>query len=115
MRDDERFEREVLSLLGLSYRAALSMTGHPDDAEALVLDAFERAYLSFPDVPPDADLNCWMRRILTAAYFDAGLPRHGVELPDRTATPAHVGQDTVDIAAPGITVTTDVHKELQPC
>lgn len=109
--DDERFEREVLALLGPVYQAALYMTGSPDDAQDLVLTTFERAYVSFPGVRPGADMESWLCRILTAVYFDAD----GLERSEPTATAIRAGQDTADIAFLGAPVTADVHKELQPC
>jgi hypothetical protein len=109
--DDERFEREVLTLLGPVYQAALHLTGSPDGAQALVLSTFERAYVSFPTTRPGVDLESWLCRILVAAYFDAD----GPERSEQPAAAIHAGQDTADIASLGTAVTTDVHKELQPC
>lgn len=109
--DDERFEREVMSLLGPVYQAALYLTGSPDDAQALAVNTFERAYVSFPDLSPDTDLKCWLRRVLITTYFDAD----GLDRAEPAAAAVQAGEGTDDMAPLSATVTTDVHKELQPC
>jgi hypothetical protein len=56
-------------------------------------------------------MESWLCRILVAAYFDAD----GLERSEQPAAAIHAGQDTADIASLNATVTTVVHRELQPC
>ncbi|MFF3559549.1 hypothetical protein ACFYXS_05855 [Streptomyces sp. NPDC002574] len=69
------FERDVLALLDPMYHAALCMTGSPAIAEVLVLETFGRAYISFRELLPGADLTIWLYRLLASTYI--GFRREG--------------------------------------
>ncbi|MFD3452722.1 RNA polymerase sigma factor [Streptomyces sp. NPDC058691] len=75
---DRDFERGVLALLDPMYHAALCLTGSPASAEDLVLETFERAYLSFRGLLPGADLQVWLYRILASAYIGSRREEYGL-------------------------------------
>jgi RNA polymerase sigma-70 factor (ECF subfamily) len=92
VRHGERFERDVLPCLAPVYRAALCLTGDPGAAEDLVVEAFARAYRTFPRRPPGLRLEGWLYRILVdvrgeqrRAVRPAGRGAMGDEPPVRQA------------------------------
>ena len=66
----QRFEQEVLPYLDQLYSAALRMTRNPDDAEDLVQETFAKAYASFHQFQPGANLKAWLFRILTDTFIN---------------------------------------------
>src|SRR5690242_4676612 len=56
---DERFERDVVPVLGQLYMAALRMTRNPTDAEDLVQETSVKAYAAFHQFRPGTNLKAW--------------------------------------------------------
>ncbi len=67
----ERFERDVLPLLGSLYGAALRMTRNPADAEDLVQETYLRAYRGFAGFEEGTNLKAWLYRILTNSFINS--------------------------------------------
>jgi RNA polymerase sigma-70 factor (ECF subfamily) len=66
---NERFEAEVMPLLGPMYGAALRLTRNPADAEDLVAQTVERAWRAFDSFEPGSNLKAWLYRILTNTFI----------------------------------------------
>src|ERR1700741_5163740 len=67
---DERFERDVVPVLGQLYMAALRMTRNPTDAEDLVQETSVKAYAAFHQFRPGTNLRAWLNRILTTTFIN---------------------------------------------
>src|ERR1051326_1970207 len=67
---DERFERDVVPVLGQLYMAALRMTRNPTDAEDLVQETSVKAYAAFHQFRPGTNLKAWLHRILTTTFIN---------------------------------------------
>src|ERR1700726_257527 len=67
---DERFERDVVPVLGQLYMAALRMTRNPTDAEDLVQETSVKAYAAFQQFTPGTNLRAWLNRILTTPFIN---------------------------------------------
>ncbi|MDX3356961.1 RNA polymerase sigma factor [Streptomyces sp. ME01-24h] len=65
---EARFERDVLTHLDPVYRAAMSVTGDPAEAEELVLEVFTRAYAAFPRLADGIDHRAWLYDLLAGAF-----------------------------------------------
>jgi RNA polymerase sigma-70 factor, ECF subfamily len=66
---NERFEQEVLPLLGPMYGAAMRLTRNPSDAEDLVAQTVERAWRAFDSFEEGSNLKAWLYRILTNTFI----------------------------------------------
>jgi RNA polymerase sigma-70 factor (ECF subfamily) len=64
----ERFERDVLPVLGQLYRVALRMTHNPADAEDLVQEVTTRAYAALHQLRPGTSPKAWLHRILANTF-----------------------------------------------
>ena len=64
----ERFERDVVPVLGQLYRVALRMTHNPADAEDLVQEATTRAYAALQQLRPGTSPKAWLHRILANTF-----------------------------------------------
>src|SRR5260370_8120589 len=67
---DERFERDVVPVLGQLYMAALRMTRNPTDAEDLVQETSVKAYAAFHQFRPGTNLKAWLHRILPNTFIN---------------------------------------------
>src|SRR5258708_4315867 len=67
---DERFERDVVPVLGQLYMAALRMTRNPTDAEDLVQETSVKAYAAFHQFRPGTNLKAWLHRILANTFIN---------------------------------------------
>src|SRR5436309_6235865 len=67
---DERFERDVVPVLGQLYMAALRMTRNPTDAEDLVQETSVKAYAAYHQFRPGTNLRAWLNRILTTTFIN---------------------------------------------
>src|ERR1700720_3620214 len=67
---DERFERDVVPVLGQLYMAALRMTRNPTDAEDLVQETSVKAYAAFHQFQTGTNLRAWLNRILTTTFIN---------------------------------------------
>jgi RNA polymerase sigma-70 factor (ECF subfamily) len=67
---DERFERDVVPVLGQLYMAALRMTRNPTDAEDLVQETSVKAYAAFHQFRPGTNLRAWLHRILANTFIN---------------------------------------------
>src|SRR5271166_3387657 len=67
---DERFERDVLPVLGQLYATALRMTCSPADAEDLVQETTAKAYVAFHQFQPGTNLKAWLHRILANTFIN---------------------------------------------
>ena len=94
---DERFERDVVPVLGQLYMAALRMTRNPTDAEDLVQETSVKAYAAFHQFRPGTNLRAWLYRILANTFINTCRKRKR-EL----------------VRAPGIDVTADWHGGSDP-
>src|ERR1051326_9275613 len=68
---DERFERDVVPVLGQLYMAALRMTRNPSDAEDLVQETSVKAYAAFHQFMPGTNLRAWLHRILANTFINS--------------------------------------------
>src|SRR5436189_6113787 len=68
---DERFERDVVPVLGQLYMAALRMTRNPTDAEDLVQETSVKAYAAFHQFMPGTNLRAWLHRILANTFINS--------------------------------------------
>jgi RNA polymerase sigma-70 factor (ECF subfamily) len=66
----ERFERDVVPVLGQLYPAALNMTRNPADAEDLVQETSAKAYAAFHQFRPGTNLRAWLHRILANTFIN---------------------------------------------
>ena len=64
----ERFERDVVPVLGQLYRVALRMTHNPADAEDLVQEVTTRAYAALHQLRPGTSPKAWLHRILANTF-----------------------------------------------
>ena len=67
---DERFERDVVPVLGQLYMAALRMTRNPTDAEDLVQETSVKAFAAFHQFRPGTNLKAWLHRILANTFIN---------------------------------------------
>jgi RNA polymerase sigma-70 factor, ECF subfamily len=67
---DERFERDVVPVLGQLYMTALRMTRNPTDAEDLVQETSVKAYAAFHQFRPGTNLKAWLHRILANTFIN---------------------------------------------
>jgi RNA polymerase sigma-70 factor (ECF subfamily) len=66
----ERFERDVVPVLGQLYPAALRMTSNPADAEDLVQETSVKAYAAFHQFRQGTNLRAWLHRILANTFIN---------------------------------------------
>lgn len=64
-----RFARDVTPFIGLLYQHALRITRNHADAEDLVQDAMEKAFVGFHTFREGSNLGAWLRRILINTYI----------------------------------------------
>jgi RNA polymerase sigma-70 factor, ECF subfamily len=76
-----RFERDALRFRDQPYPAALRLTRNRADAEDLAQDTFTRAYASFGQFEPGANLKAWLYRILTNTFITSYRKRRRVPVP----------------------------------
>src|ERR1700741_4077846 len=74
---DERFERDVVPVLGQLYMAALRMTRNPTDAEDLVQETSVKAFAAFGQFTPGTNLRGWVNRILATTFLKVNHTRRG--------------------------------------
>src|SRR5262245_42558679 len=67
---NERFERDVVPILGQLYPAALRMTRNPTDAEDLVQETSAKAYAAFHQFRSGTNLTAWLYRILANTFIN---------------------------------------------
>jgi RNA polymerase sigma-70 factor, ECF subfamily len=67
---DELFETQFLPHLDALYRAALSMTRNPQDADDLVQDTFLRAFQFIDKFQVGTNARAWLFRILTNLFIN---------------------------------------------
>jgi RNA polymerase sigma-70 factor (ECF subfamily) len=67
---DERFERDVVPILGQLYAAALRMTCNPTDAEDLLQETLAKAFAAFHQYQSGTNLKGWLHRILTNTFIN---------------------------------------------
>lgn len=65
------FEAQMLPHLDALYRAAVSMTRNPGDADDLVQDTFLRAFQFFDQFQGGTNARAWLFRILTNLYINS--------------------------------------------
>jgi len=66
----ERFERDVMPLIGSLYGAAMRMTRNPADAEDLLQETYLRAFRGFGGFQEGTNLKAWLYRILTNTFIN---------------------------------------------
>src|SRR5438034_6199750 len=71
-RDRVRFEEEALELSDQVYRVARRLVGSREEADDLVQQTYERAFRSWRQYTPGANLRAWLIRILTNLNIDRG-------------------------------------------
>lgn len=68
---EERFERDVIPLIGRLYPAALQLTRNPSDAEDLVQETLTKAFAAFHQFTPGTNLRAWLHRILANTFINS--------------------------------------------
>ncbi len=68
--NEELFEQKMLPHLDSLYRAALSMTRNPQDADDLVQDTFVRAFQFIDKFQVGTNARAWLFRILTNLFIN---------------------------------------------
>lgn len=66
---NQRFEEDVIPLLGPMYGVALRLTRNAADAEDLVAQTVERAWKAFGSFEQGSNLKAWLYRILTNTFI----------------------------------------------
>jgi RNA polymerase sigma-70 factor, ECF subfamily len=68
---EKTFEEQTMPYLDMLYRAAVSMTRNPSDADDLIQETYIRAFQNFHQFQSGTNARAWMFRILTNLFINS--------------------------------------------
>lgn len=95
----EAFEAEMVPHLQAAYRLARALTGHEQDAEDLVQEAYLRAYTAFGRYQRGTNARAWLLTILRRIYLN-GQRRANRRPLTFPLSGVHESREPVDLSAP---------------
>jgi RNA polymerase sigma-70 factor (ECF subfamily) len=95
--------KETLVHADALYNLARYLTRHPDDAEDLVQETYERALGAWDQREPDTNVKAWLFRILRNAFisrYRQGQRRPAFEVYDTTEQPTETATSEGSVSSP---------------